>query len=105
MIGYLWAVFVGAILTNVRYYFVIRSFNRRYFIVPKTHNLYRYLLSTHFKGQTRDGQKFVFCPVSLRTSWSPGDYDHEWCHACQLFFSDHVEQLLEPHERDALRAL
>lgn len=75
-----------------------KLFGGRWLIVHKSWNVYRYALGTHFRGMDRKGQKFVYCPVSLIVSWSAGDYDNEWCHACQLFFSAHVEQLLEPHE-------
>jgi hypothetical protein len=101
---FLWGIIAGAMIINFRYIFLYRKFETKNLVVPKTHNTYRYLLHTHFRGRTRDGKKFVYCPVSLLVSWSAGDYDHEWCHACKLYFSDHVEQLLEPDERQQRRA-
>lgn len=75
-----------------------RLFGHRWFLVHKDWNVYRYVLGQHFRGENRKGEKFVYCPVSLIVSWSPGDYEHQWCHACQLFFSNKVEQLLDPGE-------
>lgn len=70
-------------------------FGSRWYIVHKSWFVYESVLATHFRGMDRKGRKFVYCPVSLLVSWSPGDYDHEWCHACQAFFSEKVEQLLD----------
>lgn len=43
---------------------------------------------THFKAITVGGRKFVYCPVGNICSWSPGDYDHEYCHYCSKFFNE-----------------
>lgn len=53
----------------------------------------------HFRGETEKGEKIVYCPVGRIVSWSPGDYDHRWCHYCQEFFSEKVLRLLSPEER------
>lgn len=84
---------------GLRFFTLARKlFGGRWLIVHKSWDIYRDVMGTHFRGINRKGQKFVYCPVSLLASWNPGDYDHEWCPACLLFFSNHVEQLLEPHE-------
>lgn len=100
----IWAAVVGALLANLRYWQLLRKFRSDNYVMPKSYNTYKYLLSTHFKGQTREGKKFVYCPVERIVSWSSGDHDHEWCHACQMFFSQKVESLLDPSEREQRRA-
>lgn len=54
---------------------------------------------THFRALTTVGRKFVYCPVGNICSWAAGDYDHEWCHWCQQFFSEKVNALLDPDEQ------
>lgn len=44
--------------------------------------------TTHFKGITKDGQKFVYCPVGNIISWYSEDYNHDWCENCKKHFSD-----------------
>ena len=98
MTWFLWGMVAGALLVNLRYYLLFR---KRGF---KLEQLVRHWpKDTHFRGITSADRKFVFCPVSRICSWSPGDYDHEWCHACQIFFSDHAAQLLSPEERKAYK--
>lgn len=46
------------------------------------------LLHQHARGVMADGRKFVWCPIGYILSWHPGDYDHQWCHWCQLYFSN-----------------
>lgn len=43
---------------------------------------------THFKGITLMGRKFVYCPVGNICSWSPADYDNEWCEWCKQTFME-----------------
>lgn len=95
-IGYM-VYFGRPIFTLVR-----RITRKHWLIVPKDWNVYKHVMGTHFKGITRKGEKFVYCPVSLLVSWSAGDYDHEWCHACQKFFSEHVADLLDADEKERL---
>lgn len=42
----------------------------------------------HFRAETADYQKFVYCPIGNLASWHPGDYDNKWCHYCMRFFMD-----------------
>lgn len=81
-----------------------RLFGQRWHIVHKSWDVYKHVMGVHFRGTDKKGRKFVYCPVSLLVSWHPGDYDHEWCHACQLFFSAKVEALLTPEERERMAA-
>lgn len=41
---------------------------------------------THFRGETSDGQLFVYCPEGFIISWSVGDYENKWCHWCQMYY-------------------
>ena len=66
-----------------------RLFGRHWFMVHKSWNVYQNVLGIHFRGIDEKGAKFVYCPVSLLVSWHPGDYDHAWCHACEIFFEQH----------------
>lgn len=42
----------------------------------------------HFTAVTIKGRKFLYCPVDNICSWSEGDYDNKWCHACKKFFEE-----------------
>lgn len=42
----------------------------------------------HFKGITKSGKKFIYCPIGDIVSWHPEDYNHEWCHWCKKFFNE-----------------
>lgn len=42
----------------------------------------------HFRAITIDQRKFLYCPVENICSWSVGDYDHQYCHACGKFFEE-----------------
>ena len=55
--------------------------------------------TTHFIAITASQQKFVYCPVGNIISWSEGDYDHQWCHFCKVFFSEKVNNLLGSDEQ------
>jgi len=44
------------------------------------------LLQQHARGETADGQKFVWCPIGYLLSWLAGDYDHKYCPWCKEFF-------------------
>lgn len=46
------------------------------------------LLQEHAKGELADGRKFVWCPVGFILSWSPGDYENDWCHWCKIYFTE-----------------
>jgi hypothetical protein len=46
------------------------------------------LLVTHWRGETGDGQKFVYCPEGFIVSWNAGDYDHKYCPWCKAFFNE-----------------
>lgn len=67
-------------------------FGQKWYIIHKEWNVYRYVAAVHFRGLNGKGEKFVYCPVSLLVSWSSGDYDHEWCHACKMYFQEYEQQ-------------
>lgn len=43
---------------------------------------------THFRGITKTGRKFVYCPVGNICSWLEDDYNHEWCAWCGMSFEE-----------------
>lgn len=45
------------------------------------------LFDKHARGQLEDGQFFVWCPIGFIFSWNQGDYDHEYCPWCQMFYT------------------
>ncbi len=61
-------------------------------LVPMGHS--EPLMVHHFRGETDDGNKFVYCPEGFILSWHPGDYDHKWCAWCKKFF-DEIEATRE----------
>jgi hypothetical protein len=58
--------------------------------------------NVHVRGITEDGAKIVYCPKGRIVSWNPGDYEHQWCHFCQIFFSEKVKALLTDEERERM---
>ena len=67
---------------------VRKIFGERWYIVPKAWDVHRFVLSQHVRGLNPNGEKFVYCPISLLVSWSADDYDHKWCHTCQEWIGD-----------------
>lgn len=63
-----------------------KLFGSRWFIIHKSWSTYQSVYARHIRGINERGQKFVYCPVSLLTSWNEGDYDNAWCHACHIYF-------------------
>ncbi len=51
-------------------------------------DLIKHFDKTHFTALTVGNRKFLYCPVGNICSWSEGDYDHNWCHYCQKYFSE-----------------
>lgn len=47
-----------------------------------------YLATNHYRGELSDKAVFVYCPVGNIVSWSPGDYEHKWCHFCKKYFME-----------------
>jgi len=43
---------------------------------------------SHFLGVTKDGRKFVYCPIGHIVSWHPGDYDNKYCAWCIMYFDE-----------------
>lgn len=99
MIRALLGAITGAAVFYLLYYGLLL---RTHYVLTKRHSTYRFILSTHFRGTLRNGAKFVYCPTGRIVSWSPGDYDHEWCHYCNEYFSEHAGQLLDEDERDRM---
>lgn len=42
----------------------------------------------HLRGITRDGRKWLYCPVNHCVSWHPEDYNHKYCASESLFVED-----------------
>jgi len=61
---------------------VLRLTRNHWFIIHKDWTVYKHMLAQHIFGINEKGEKFVYCPKTLLTSWSPNDYDQRWCHAC-----------------------
>jgi hypothetical protein len=85
---------VGHMIYYDKWWFTLarRLFGKKWHIIHKEWNVYRYVAGVHFRGLNSKGEKFVYCPVSLLVSWSAGDYDHEWCHACKMYFKEYEQQ-------------
>lgn len=47
-----------------------------------------HIIQKHFRGETADGQKFVYCPKGVITSWHPVDYREKWCHWCKKYYTE-----------------
>jgi hypothetical protein len=43
---------------------------------------------THWRGQTANGQKFVYCPVGFLVSWNDEDYDNYYCPWCKTVYTE-----------------
>lgn len=95
---FLLAMTLGSMLTDIRYYFLMKK--NRHKITSKP----RHYKHTHSRGETTNGDVYVYCPVGNIFSWSHGDYTNKWCHFCKLFFSEKVNNLLDPDEQH-LRAI
>jgi hypothetical protein len=64
---------------------VMRLTGKHWYLIHKDWLLYTHALGQHIFGINEQGERFVYCPKTLLTSWSPKDYDERWCHACQEF--------------------
>lgn len=62
--------------------------------VRKSHRPIRHgqFLDRHFRGEDKDGSKFVYCPIGRIASWSAGDYDHRYCPYCGIFYETGVKR-------------
>jgi hypothetical protein len=43
------------------------------------------LKKKHHCGITKDGRKFVYCPIGHIISWLADDYDNKWCAYCDEY--------------------
>lgn len=51
--------------------------------------------TSHFRGETAKGKRFVFCPLGNIVSWHPKDYEMSYCAWCHKSFAE----LLRDHDQ------
>ena len=81
IVGFLIAAEIGRIIYNRK----MEEIQRIADTIPEG---IRHFDKTHFAAYTIGERKFIYCPVGNICSWSPGDYDHKWCHYCGKYFED-----------------
>jgi len=59
-----------------------------YTYVQESGGFIKHFKKTHFRGETAEGHKFVYCPVGNICSWSPGDHDFQYCEWCKKFYDE-----------------